>query len=128
MTVVPNLMAALWVRTVGYCDRRAQQDALNVWRLLEAYRLAVPSPTQWPQSGSAGDAAKIFRRDFGPASGNGVRAASSSRQTGLEFADWCCMRWDHEVRACGFGREHGDAPSPRCSQPGREGCRAGSRR
>jgi hypothetical protein len=78
VTVVPNLMAALCV-TVGYADRRAQKDALDVWRLLEAYRLAFPSPPQWPQSGSAGDAAKILRRDFGQASGTGVRAASSSR-------------------------------------------------
>jgi len=79
VTVVPNLMAALCVKTVGYGDRRAQKDALDVWRLLEAYRLALPSPSQWPQSGSAGDAAKILRRDFGQASGAGVRAASSSR-------------------------------------------------
>ena len=79
VTVVPNLMAALCVKTVGYGDRRAQKDALDVWRLLEAYRLAFPSPPQWPQSGSAGDAAEILRRDFGQASGTGVRAASGSR-------------------------------------------------
>jgi hypothetical protein len=79
VTVVPNLMAALCVKTVGYGDRRAQKDALDVWRLLEAYRLAFPSPPHWPQSGSAGDAAEILRRDFGQASGAGGRAASSSR-------------------------------------------------
>jgi hypothetical protein len=79
VTVVPNLMAALFVKTVGYADRRARKDALDVWRLLEAYRLAFPSPPQWPRSGSAGDAAEILRRDFGQASGTGVRAASSSR-------------------------------------------------
>ena len=79
VTVVPNLMAALCVKTVGYGDRRAQKDALDVWRLLEAYRLAFPSPPGWPQSGSAGDPAQNPRRDFGQASGDGVRAASSSR-------------------------------------------------
>jgi hypothetical protein len=55
VTVVPSLMAALCVKIVGYADRRAQKDALDVWRLLEAYRLAFPSPPQWPRSGSAGD-------------------------------------------------------------------------
>lgn len=79
VTVVPNLMAALCVKTLGYADRRAPKDALDVWRLLEAYRQAFPSPDQWSQSGSAGDAAKILRRDFGQASGAGVRAASISR-------------------------------------------------
>ena len=79
VTVVPNLMAALCVKTVGYGDRRAATDALDVWRLLEAYRLAFTSPPRWPQSGSAGDAGKILRRDFGQALGAGVRAATSSR-------------------------------------------------
>ena len=46
--------------------------------LYAPFRLAFPSPTQWAQSGSAGDAAKILRRDFGQASGEGVCAASSS--------------------------------------------------
>lgn len=79
VTVVPTLMTALCVKTVGYADRRAQKDALDVWRLLEAYRVVFPSPPQWPKSGAAGDAAKILRSDFGQASGAGVRSASSSR-------------------------------------------------
>ena len=79
VTVVPNLMAALCVKTLGYAGRRAQKDALDVWRLLEAYRVVFPSPPQWPKSGAVGDAAEILRRDFGQASGTGVRAASSSR-------------------------------------------------
>ena len=99
VTVVPNLMASICVKTVGYGDRRTQKDALDVWRLLEAYRLLFPSPSQWLQSGSAGDAAKILRRDFGQASGQGSAQHPAPGQTGLESAHWCCMRWDPELRS-----------------------------
>jgi hypothetical protein len=79
VTVVPEITAALCVKVLGYADRLADKDALDVWRLLEAYRQRTPTPSPWRDTGVQGDAATILRRDFGQVSGKGVRAATNSR-------------------------------------------------
>jgi hypothetical protein len=78
ITVIPEITAALCVKVLGYADRLAAKDALDVWRLLAAYRMRVPAPLPWRDKGVQGDAAKILRLDFGQVSGGGVRAAASS--------------------------------------------------
>ncbi len=47
ITVIPEITAALCVKVLGYADRLAAKDALDVWRLLAAYRMRVPAPLPW---------------------------------------------------------------------------------
>ena len=79
VTVIPEITAALCVKALGYANRLAAKDALDVWRLLVAYRERIPAPEPWSETGVQGDAAAILRRDFAQVSGKGVRAASDSR-------------------------------------------------
>src|SRR6266545_4061926 len=58
ITVIPEITAALCVKVLGYADRLAAKDALDVWRLLAAYRMRVPAPLPWRDKGVQGDAAK----------------------------------------------------------------------
>ena len=78
LTVIPEIPAALCVKVLGYADRLAAKDALDVWRLLAAYRMRVLAPPPWPDKGVRREAAKILRRDFGQVAGAGVRAATNS--------------------------------------------------
>jgi hypothetical protein len=47
VTVVPEITAALCVKILGYADRLAAKGALDVWRLLAAYRTRMPTPSTW---------------------------------------------------------------------------------
>ncbi len=85
VTVVPEITTAVCVKALGYADRLAAKDVLDIWRLLAAYRQRAPSPPPWRDAGVQRDAAKILRRDFGQASGGGVRAATSSRAEQAEI-------------------------------------------
>jgi hypothetical protein len=77
VAVVPDPLAALCVKTLGWYDRRESRDALDVWRLLRVFRARVSDPHPWPNAGVQGDTADVLRSDFVPVSGAGGRAASS---------------------------------------------------
>jgi hypothetical protein len=75
-SVIPDLTSALCLKAVGWSNRRAAKDAVDVWRLLRAHRQRIPDPIAWRDYGVQGDAVAILRKDFGRPAGGGVRAAS----------------------------------------------------
>jgi hypothetical protein len=80
ITVLPDIGAALCLKALGYADRMARKDAMDVWRLLEAYVVEFPRGEAWPSNGSLGDAVRVLRESFGRPSGAGLKQASSSSQ------------------------------------------------
>jgi hypothetical protein len=83
--IIPSLTPALCLKAVGWADRLAAKDAVDVWRLLRAHRQRITEPVAWRQNGVQGDAVTILRRDFGRTNGTGVRAASNSRSEQAEI-------------------------------------------
>lgn len=73
---VPSLTSSLCLKAVGWSDRLAQKDAVDVWRLLRAHRERVVDPAPWRCDGVQGDAVAILRDHFARPNGAGVRAAS----------------------------------------------------
>lgn len=82
---IPNVTAALCLKALGWSDRLAAKDAVDVWRLLRAHRRRIPEPISWRDSGVQGDAAAILRRDFAWPAGAGARAASPDRAERAEI-------------------------------------------
>jgi hypothetical protein len=78
-TVVPEVASALCVKTLGWADRLAPKDALDVWRLLRAFRARLPQPPPWSATGLQGDTVRVLRSDFLPVNGAGVRTATPER-------------------------------------------------
>lgn len=83
--VIPDITSALCLKALGWSNRHAAKDAVDVWRLLRAYRQRIPDPTAWRKSGVQGDAAAILRNDFTRPAGLGVRAASTERADQAEI-------------------------------------------
>ncbi len=83
--VIPSITSALCLKALGWSDRLAAKDAVDVWRLLRAHRQRVPEPIVWRESGVQGDAVAILRRDFARPAGAGVRAASPERADQAEI-------------------------------------------
>ena len=83
--VVPDIFAALCVKVTGWADRSADKDALDVWRLLRAYRARLPDPPVFNSTGVQGDTAAILQRDFAVPSGDGMRRATSVRAEQAEI-------------------------------------------
>lgn len=83
--VVPDITSALCLKAVGWADRLATKDAVDVWRLLRAHRQRVTAPVVWRTTGVQGDAVTILRTDFARAAGAGVRTASHERSEQAEI-------------------------------------------
>jgi len=73
--VVPDALAALCLKVVGWADRRAAKDAFDVWRLLRVF-VARTRHHEWRSNGVEGDAAKVLRADFAQVNGLGVKMAT----------------------------------------------------
>lgn len=83
--VIPNITSALCLKVLGWSDRLAAKDAVDVWRLLRAHRQRRPEPSAWRESGVQGDAVAVLRRDFARPVGAGMRAASPERADQAEI-------------------------------------------
>ena len=76
----PDPLAALALKAVAYVSRRADKDALDVWRLLAVCHAAGIGPDDWGSgSGIRGDAAAVLRAEFGGLTSPGLRAITSDR-------------------------------------------------
>ena len=74
--VVPSVLAALCVKTLGWASRRAPKDAYDVWRLLRVFRTRIDQSHEWRAGGVEGDAAKVLLSDFAQVNGTGVKTAT----------------------------------------------------
>lgn len=83
--VIPEITSALYLKVLGWSDRLAAKDAVDVWRLLRAYRQRIPEPIEWRDSGVQGDAVAILGQDFARPAGGGVRAATTDRAEQAEI-------------------------------------------
>jgi hypothetical protein len=83
--VIPEITSALCLKALGWSDRLAAKDAVDVWRLLRALRQRVPEPIAWRDSGVQGDAVAILRQDFARPAGSGVRTATTDRAEQTEI-------------------------------------------
>jgi hypothetical protein len=83
--IIPSITPALCLKAVGWSDRLAAKDAVDVWRLLRAHRQRITEPVSWREDGVQGDAATILRRDFARPNGSGARAASNDRSEQAEI-------------------------------------------
>lgn len=83
--VIPEITSALCLKVLGWSDRLAAKDAVDVWRLLRAHRQRIPEPIEWRDSGVQGDAVAILRQDFARPAGGGVRAATTDRAKQAEI-------------------------------------------
>jgi hypothetical protein len=77
---LPDVVAALCLKAFAYRGRRADRDAVDVWRLLEAARASGVGPEAWTAAGPGvrRDAAAVLQRDFAEPTGPGVRAVRGS--------------------------------------------------
>jgi hypothetical protein len=83
--VLPDITSALCLKAVGWADRLATKDAVDVWRLLRAHRERVNEPIAWRTTGVQGDAVAILRADFARPAGAGARTASQERTDQAEI-------------------------------------------
>ena len=83
--VIPSITSALCLKALGWSNRLAAKDAVDVWRLLRVHRQRIPEPITWRESGVHGDTVAILRRDFARPAGAGVRAASTERADRAEI-------------------------------------------
>ena len=85
VVAIPSITSALCLKVLGWADRRAGKDAVDVWRLLRAHVRRIPGPTAWRDSGVQGDAVAILREDFSRPAGAGAHAASPDRAEQAEI-------------------------------------------
>ncbi|HEY0868869.1 MAG TPA: hypothetical protein VGD55_00580, partial [Acidothermaceae bacterium] len=52
---IPTITSALCLKVLGWADRLAGKDAVDVWRLLRAHVQCIPGPIAWRDSGAQGD-------------------------------------------------------------------------
>lgn len=77
---LPDPLAALALKAVAYASRRADKDALDVWRLLAVCHAAGIGPNDWGSgTGIRGDATAVLRAEFGGLTSPGLRAITSDR-------------------------------------------------
>ena len=76
---LPDLRAALVMKAHAYAGRLADNDALDIWRLLQAASTSGHAAPDWPTGSTARDAAAILHRHFAVPSGSGHRRATSDR-------------------------------------------------
>lgn len=72
---LPDVRAALVMKAHAYAGRLSDNDALDIWRLLQSASNARHIATDWPTGSTARDAAVILHRHFAtPRSGGPGRA------------------------------------------------------
>jgi hypothetical protein len=77
---LPDPLSALALKGLAYTSRRAEKDAVDVWRLLAVCHASGIGPDDWGTgSGIRGDAANVLRRDFGDLASPGLRAITGDR-------------------------------------------------
>jgi hypothetical protein len=76
---LPDVRGALVMNAHAYAGRLASNDALDIWRLLQAASNSGHTSADWPAGSAARDAAVILHRHFATLSGGGHRAATADR-------------------------------------------------
>jgi hypothetical protein len=76
---LPDVRAALVMKAHAYAGRLGDNDALDIWRLLQAASNSGHTAADWPTGSTARDAAVILHRHFAVPSGSGHRRATSDR-------------------------------------------------
>jgi hypothetical protein len=74
--VLPDITSAICMKSYAYAGRRADRDAVDLWRLLEAGAAAGVTAKSWPTSATGRDAAAVLRKYFGRPGGVGAAQAS----------------------------------------------------
>jgi hypothetical protein len=76
---LPDVRAALVMKAHAYAGRLGDNDALDIWRLLQSAANAGHVAGDWPRGSTARDAAVLLHRHFGAPSSGGPRRATPNR-------------------------------------------------
>jgi hypothetical protein len=76
---LPDVRAALVMKAHAYAGRLSDNDALDIWRLLQSASNAGHTAADWPTRSTARDAAVILNRHFATPSSGGPRRATPNR-------------------------------------------------
>jgi hypothetical protein len=76
---LPDVRAALVMKAHAYAGRLSDNDALDIWRLLQSASNAGHTAADWPTRSTARDAAVILHRHFATPSSGGPRRATPNR-------------------------------------------------
>jgi|GEM_PF-889577 len=76
---LPDVRAALVMKAHAYAGRASDNDALDIWRLLQSASNAGHTAADWPTRSTARDAAVILHRHFAKPSSAGPRRATPNR-------------------------------------------------
>ena len=77
VAAIHDLVAAMCVKSLAYRDRSADQDVVDVWRLLEAAQYTGLTAADWPAGLSWTDAGWVLRQHFGCPRAPGLRQIST---------------------------------------------------
>lgn len=76
---LPDVRAALVMKAHAYAGRLGDNDALDIWRLLQSASNAGHTAADWPSTSTARDAAVILHRHFAAPGSGGPRRATPNR-------------------------------------------------
>ena len=76
---LPDVRAALVMKAHAYAGRLGDNDALDIWRLLQSAGNAGHTAADWPTGSTARDAAVLLHQHFGAPSSGGSRRATPNR-------------------------------------------------
>jgi hypothetical protein len=76
---LPDVRAALIMKAYSYAGRLSANDAVDVWRLLEAANAEGLTADDWPATAGGGDAAVLLHQHFASPAGAGPRRGTSDR-------------------------------------------------
>jgi hypothetical protein len=76
---LPDVRAALVMKAHAYAGRLSDNDALDIWRLLQSAANAGHTAADWPRGSTACDAAVLLHRHFAAPSSGGPRRATPNR-------------------------------------------------
>ena len=74
-----HVRAALVMKAHAYAGRLSDNDALNIWRLLQSASNAGNTAADWPTRSTARDAAVILHQHFATPRSGGPRRATPNR-------------------------------------------------
>ena len=84
--LVPDALGALVVKALAWASRKADRDAVDVWRLLEVGAAAGLTPGDWVDTGACGDARRALNDSFGRRNASGTTAATPDMASRLRIA------------------------------------------